>query len=44
MNRYEYNNAVRDLLGLKGDVYALPEKVIRGYRAVFRSRLGAHAG
>ena len=28
MNRYEYNNAVRDLLQLKGDVYPLPEKVI----------------
>jgi hypothetical protein len=30
MNRYEYNNAVRDLLQLKGDLYPLPEKVIRG--------------
>jgi hypothetical protein len=30
LNRYEYNNAVRDLLELKGDVYPLPEKVIRG--------------
>ena len=30
MNRYEYNNAVRDLLKLKGDLYPLPEKVIRG--------------
>ena len=29
LNRYEYNNAVRDLLDLKGDVYPLPEKVIR---------------
>ena len=29
MNRYEYNNAVKDLLQLKGDVYPLPEKVIR---------------
>ncbi len=29
-NRYEYNNAVRDLLQLRGDIYALPEKVIRG--------------
>ena len=29
MNRYEYNNSVRDLLQLKGDVYPLPEKVIR---------------
>ncbi len=31
LNRYEYNNAVRDLLHLKGDVYALPEKVVRGH-------------
>jgi hypothetical protein len=30
LNRYEYNNAVRDLLQLRGDVYPLPEKVVRG--------------
>ena len=30
LNRYEYNNAVRDLLKLKGNLYPLPEKVIRG--------------
>lgn len=29
MNRYEYNNSVRDLLQLKGDIYPLPEKTIR---------------
>ena len=29
LNRYEYNNAVRDLLHLRGDIYPLPEKVIR---------------
>ena len=29
LNRYEYNNAVRDLLNLKGDIYPLPERVIR---------------
>ncbi|MEM7387878.1 MAG: DUF1595 domain-containing protein, partial [Verrucomicrobiota bacterium] len=29
LNRYEYNNAVRDLLDLKGDIYPLPEKTIR---------------
>ena len=29
LNRYEYNNAVRDLLRLRGDIYPLPEKVIR---------------
>ncbi len=30
LNRYEYNNSVKDLLQLKGDLYPLPEKVIRG--------------
>lgn len=35
MNRYEYNNAVRDLLQLKGDVYPLPEKVIRSFRKYY---------
>ena len=29
LNRYEYNNAAKDLLELKGDLYPLPEKVIR---------------
>ena len=29
LNRYEYNNAVRDLLELRGDIYPLPEKVVR---------------
>lgn len=29
MNRYEFSNAVRDLLNLKGDIYPLPEKTIR---------------
>ena len=32
LNRYEYNNAVRDLLQLRGDIYPLPEKVIRSSR------------
>lgn len=35
LNRYEYNNAVRDLLRLKGDIYPLPEKVIRASRPYF---------
>jgi len=30
LNRYEYNNAVRDLLQLRGDIYPLPEKIIKG--------------
>ncbi len=28
-NRYEYNNSVKELLQLKGDIYPLPERVIR---------------
>jgi len=35
LNRYEYNNAVRDLLQLKGDIYPLPEKVIRADQRYF---------
>ena len=35
MNRYEYNNAVRDLLQLKGDIYPLPEKTIRANQPYF---------
>ena len=35
LNRYEYNNAVRDLLELKGDLFPLPEKVIRAYAPYF---------
>ncbi len=29
LNRYEYNNAVKDLFHLRGDIYPLPEKAIR---------------
>lgn len=39
LNRYEYNNSVRDLLQLKGDLYPLPEKVIRS-RAYFNPASG----
>ena len=35
LNRYEYNNAVRDLLKLKGDIYPLPEKTIRAASPYF---------
>ncbi|NCF86645.1 MAG: DUF1588 domain-containing protein [Verrucomicrobiaceae bacterium] len=35
LNRYEYNNAVRDLLELKGDVFPLPEKPLRAARSYF---------
>lgn len=35
LNRYEYNNAVHDLLNLKGDIYPLNEKTIRTYRPYY---------
>ena len=31
MNRFQYNNAVQDLLGLKVDLFSLPEKMMRDY-------------
>ena len=31
MNRFQYNNTVRDLLGLKIDIFALPEKLMTRY-------------
>ncbi|MEM8735912.1 MAG: DUF1592 domain-containing protein, partial [Planctomycetota bacterium] len=31
MNRFQYNNAVQDLLDLKVDVFALPERMLREY-------------
>ena len=40
LNRYEYNNAVRDLLQLKGDIYPLPEKVIRESKPYFNPASG----
>lgn len=40
MNRYEYNNAVRDLLQLRGDIYPLPEKVIRSFRKYYAPASG----
>ena len=40
MNRFEYNNAVRDLLQLKGDLYPLPEKVIRPGKKYFDPAAG----
>ncbi|MCP4191381.1 MAG: DUF1592 domain-containing protein [Planctomycetaceae bacterium] len=35
LNRFEYNNAVRDLFDLKGDIYPLPEKTIRADQPYF---------
>jgi mono/diheme cytochrome c family protein len=40
LNRYEYNHAVVDLLKLHKDIYPLPEKVIRAYRAYFNPATG----
>ena len=40
LNRYEYSNAVRDLLGLKGDIYPLPEKTIRASQSYFAPASG----
>jgi len=40
LNRYEYNNAVRDLLKLKGDIYPLPEKTIRADQPYFDPKSG----
>ncbi|MEE2937699.1 MAG: DUF1588 domain-containing protein [Planctomycetota bacterium] len=40
MNRYEYNNAVRDLLQLRGDLYPLPEKTIRAGSTYFNPKSG----
>ena len=31
MNRFQYNNAVVDLFELKHDIFALPERMMRGY-------------
>ncbi|MFN3191293.1 MAG: DUF1592 domain-containing protein [Aureliella sp.] len=31
MNRFQYNNAVQDLLDLRVDVFALPERMLRAY-------------
>ena len=31
MNRFQYNNAVQDLFELEVDVFALPERMLRGY-------------
>ena len=40
MNRLEYNNAVRDLLQLRGDIYPLPEKTLRAGQPYFDPATG----
>ena len=42
MTRYEYNNAVRDLLDLDGDIFALPEKAIRAAKPYFDPASGRY--
>ena len=39
MNRFQYNNAVVDLLDLQGVVYALPERILRDHDGYFQPRL-----
>ncbi len=40
LNRYEYSNAVKDLLDLKGPVYPLPEIAIRAFPNYFNPASG----
>ncbi|MCH8921789.1 MAG: DUF1592 domain-containing protein [Planctomycetes bacterium] len=40
MNRFQYSNAVGDLFGLKVDVFALPERMIREHGNYFRPETG----
>lgn len=40
MTRYEYNNAVRDLLHLRGDIFPLPEKTLRAFTPYFEPATG----
>ena len=40
MNRFQYNNAVKDLLQLKVEVYPLPERMIRDRSGYFRPETG----
>ena len=40
MNRFQYNNAVGDLLDLKVDVFALPERMVREHDDYFQPETG----
>ncbi len=40
MNRFQYNNAVVDLLELDRDIFPLPEKLMRRYTDYFRPEAG----
>ena len=40
MNRFQYHNAVQDLLGLNCTVYSLPERMIRDHKGYFKPASG----
>lgn len=40
MNRFQYNNAVKDLFALKVEVFPLPEKMLRDHSGYFRPETG----
>ena len=40
LNRYQYNNVIRDLFGLKVDPFALPEKLMTRYDGYLRNSSG----
>lgn len=43
MNRFQYNNAVTDLLGLKVIVFTLPERMMREHKDYFKPETGKMA-
>ena len=43
MNRFQYDNAVVDLFGLKGVVFSLPERMMREHNNYFRPETGKMA-
>ncbi len=43
MNRFQYDNAVVDLFGLKGVVFSLPERMMREHKNYFKPETGKMA-
>ena len=43
MNRFQYNNAVTDLFGLKCNVFTLPERMMRDHKGYFKPETGKMA-
>ena len=43
MNRFQYNNAVTDLFGLKCNVFTLPERMMREHKGYFKPETGKMA-